>query len=77
MASMPTGGQTLPTSTLGLKDAWKKAQKKAKKKKNFRADEQHYTHTYASLHFAGVFALIRRLPGDVPPPLDHSGQNEA
>ena len=33
MASMPTGGQTLPTSTLGLKDAWKKAQKKAKKKK--------------------------------------------
>jgi len=33
MASIPTGGQTLPTSTLGLKDAWKKAQKKAKKKK--------------------------------------------
>ena len=33
MASIPTGGQTLPTSTFGLKDAWKKAQKKAKKKK--------------------------------------------
>ena len=33
MASIPTGGQTLPTSTLGLKEAWKKAQKKAKKKK--------------------------------------------
>jgi len=32
MASIPTGGQTLPTSTLGLKEAWKKAQKKAKKK---------------------------------------------
>jgi len=33
MASIPTGGQTLPTSTLGLKEAWKNAQKKAKKKK--------------------------------------------
>ena len=32
IAAIPTGGQTLPTSTLGLKDAWKKAQKKAKKK---------------------------------------------
>ena len=33
MASIPTGGHTLPTSTLGLKEAWKKAQMNAKKKK--------------------------------------------
>jgi len=32
MASIPTGGQTLPTSTFGLNEAWKKAQKNAKKK---------------------------------------------
>ena len=29
---IPAGGQTLPTSILGLKEEWKKAQKKAKKK---------------------------------------------
>ena len=28
----PTGGQTVPVSTLGLREEWKKAQKKAKKK---------------------------------------------
>lgn len=33
IASIPTGGQTLPTSMLGLRDAWKNAQKKARKKK--------------------------------------------
>ena len=32
MAEIPVGGQTLPTSMLGLKEEWKKAQKKAKKK---------------------------------------------
>ena len=47
------------------------------KEKNFRADEQHYTYTYASLDFASVLALERRLPGDIPPPLDHSSQNKA
>jgi len=47
------------------------------KEKNFRADEQHYTHPHASLYFASVFALIRRFPGDIPPPLDHSRQNKA
>lgn len=29
---MPVGGQTPPISTLGLREEWKKAQKKAKKK---------------------------------------------
>ena len=33
MALIPTGGQILPTSMLGLNEAWKKAQKKAVKKK--------------------------------------------
>lgn len=33
MALIPRGGQTLPTSMLGLRDEWKKAQKKATKKK--------------------------------------------
>ena len=33
IASIPAGGHTLPTSMLGLSDAWKKAQKKARKKK--------------------------------------------
>jgi len=33
IAAMPAGGHADPTSTLGLREAWKKAQKKAKKKK--------------------------------------------
>jgi len=33
IASIPTGGHTLPTSMLGLSEAWKNAQKKARKKK--------------------------------------------
>lgn len=32
MALMPVGGQILPTSIFGLKEEWKKAQKKARKK---------------------------------------------
>ena len=33
IALIPTGGHTLPTSMLGLREAWKNAQKNAKKKK--------------------------------------------
>ena len=33
IASIPTGGHTLPTSMFGLSEAWKNAQKKARKKK--------------------------------------------
>jgi len=32
IAATPVGGQHLPASTLGLSDAWKKAQKNARKK---------------------------------------------
>ena len=31
IGTMPVGGHTLPSSTLGLKEEWKKAQKNAKK----------------------------------------------
>jgi len=33
MAAMPVGGQADPTSMLGLREAWKNAQKNARKKK--------------------------------------------
>lgn len=48
---IPNGGQTEPSSTLGDKLAWKKAQKKEKKKHNFGYNKQNNAHTKPLLNF--------------------------
>jgi len=42
---MPNGGQTDPISTLGDNLLWKNAQKKLRKKENFRNNKQCHSST--------------------------------
>jgi len=55
---IPLGGQSIPISTTGAKEASKKAQKKRDKKENFRKNKKQHTKANSS------FQLMRVIPNN-------------
>ena len=69
---IPAGGHMFPSSRVGCREEWKKAQKKAKKKKHFWSDEKKYSQSYSFFYFFCVFTLKSCFSRDVSSSLDHS-----
>merc|ERR1712002_1328980 len=72
---MPAGGHTLPSSTLGLKEEWKKAQKNAKKNATSEEMNNIIPRRIPLSTFFGMFPLKCCFPGNITPPLRYSKDN--